>query len=178
MSLNAADGQLAASAAAIYTPQQGDPTTVNVIIQNTGSSSETVVLTMTRAGGTARRIIRTVLLQNEQLFVLGAGGAVTQETSITTGVTLNTLSGRITTVASTLVAGADASFTLTNSTIAVGDIVAINTKTYGGTADGIPICKCQSVAAGSCIINIHNQGAVTLDALIVMNFIVLKGVAA
>lgn len=111
-------------------------------------------------------------------YATGAGGAVTQITSITTGVTLNKVAGQITTVSMTLAAGVDASFTLTNSTIAAGDTIVINTKSYGGTADGIPIFKIQSVAAGSCIINVHNQGGVTLDALAVASFAVIKSVAA
>ena len=111
-------------------------------------------------------------------YATGAGGAVTQITSITTGVTLNKITGTITTVSSTLATGVDASFTLTNSTIAATDLVVVNTKSYGGTADGIPICSCQSTAAGSCIINIMNNGAITLDAVIVISFAILKGVAA
>lgn len=111
-------------------------------------------------------------------YATGSGGTVTQGSSITTGVTLNKLNGTITTVSSTLAAGVDASFTLTNSTIAATDVVVCCTKSYGGTSDGIPICKVQSVASGSCIINVHNQGAVTLDAVIVMSFAVVKGVAA
>lgn len=111
-------------------------------------------------------------------YATGAGGTVTQATSITTAVTLNKLSGTITTVSSTLAAGVDASFTLTNSTIAATDVVLVSIKSYAGTSDGIPIAKVQATAAGSCVINLHNQGAVTLDAVIVINFVVIKGVAA
>lgn len=111
-------------------------------------------------------------------YATGAGGAITQITSITTGVTLSKPTGTITTVSSTLVAGADASFTVTNTTVAATDTIIAHTKSYGGTADGIPIVNVQSVAAGSFILNIRNTGAVTLDALIVISFSIIKGVAA
>ncbi len=106
------------------------------------------------------------------------GGAVTQASSITTGVTLNKLCGTITTVSAALATGVDASFTLTNSKIAATDSIIVQTKSYGGTADGIPVCAIQSVDAGSCIINIMNNGAVTLDAVIVISFAVIKAVAS
>ena len=126
--------------------------------------------------GTARR---NLLPETNGLgYSTGAGGAVTQITSATTSVTLNKLCGQITTVPLALAAGVDVSFTLTNSFIAAGDVVVVSTKSYGGTSDGIPIASTQATAAGSCIINIRNTGAVTLDALAVINFAVIKAVAA
>ncbi len=115
------------------------------------------------------------LTLNTGKLIIANGNAVTQLTSITTSVTVNRDTCQITTVLSTLGAGVDASFTVTNNTVLANDCVIVNTLTYGGTADGIPICKCQSVAAGSFVINIHNQGAVALDAVIVLQFIVIGG---
>ncbi len=111
-------------------------------------------------------------------YATGAGGAVTQITSAATGVTLNKLSGAITTFALDQAAGVDVSFTLTNSTIAATDVVVVSIKSYGGTSDGIPVARVTATAAGSCVINIINTGAVTLDALAVINFAVIKAVAA
>lgn len=111
-------------------------------------------------------------------YVTKQGGAVTQATSITTAVTLNTVCGTITTVSSTLAAGADATFTLTNSYIAATDVVVASIRSYGGTADGIPVVAVSSTAAGSCTLNIRNTGATTLDAVILINFAVIKAVAA
>jgi hypothetical protein len=110
-------------------------------------------------------------------YATGAGGTVTQITSITTGVTLDKTCGTITTVSSTLAAGVDASFTLTNSTIAATDVVVASIKSYGGTSDGIPVVSVQATAAGSCVLNIRNTGAVTLDAVIVISYAVIKAVA-
>lgn len=111
-------------------------------------------------------------------YTTGAGGAVTQITSATTAVTLNNVCGQITTVALTNAAGVDHEFTLTNSAIAATDVVVVSVKSYGGTADGIPVVNVTATAAGSCVINLRNTGAVALDALAVINFAVIKAVAA
>jgi len=106
------------------------------------------------------------------------GGIVTQITSAVTAVELDKLSGEITTFALANAAGVDHSFTLTNAKIGANDLIIAHTKTYGGTADGIPVVKVQSVAAGSCVLNVNNQGAVALDALAVISFAIIKGAIA
>lgn len=109
-------------------------------------------------------------------YVTGAGGAVTQITSITTGVTLNKACGQITTVASTLAAAAEAEFTVTNSEVAATDCVVLNTTYAGG---GTPLVQARTIAAGSfkvVITNLHASAA--LDAVVVINFVVIKGVAS
>lgn len=106
----------------------------------------------------------------------GAGGAVTQITSASTGVTLNKPCGQITTVALTTAAAAEESFVVTNSAVAATDVVAVNT-TYAGA--GTPIVFVTSVAAGSFTVNITNvHSANALNALMVINFAVIKVVAA
>jgi hypothetical protein len=100
------------------------------------------------------------------------GGTVTQATSITTGVTLNGLSGRITTVASTLAAAGEATFTVTNSAVAATDVVVLST-TYAGA--GTLEVFCSQVAAGTFNITLANlHAANALDAAVVINFVVIK----
>jgi hypothetical protein len=108
----------------------------------------------------------------------GAGGAVTQITSIVTGVTLNAPCGTITTFAASAAAGAeDGPFTVTNSTIAATDVPVVAIKSYAGT--GTPQVYVSAVAAGSFAITITNlHGATALNAAIVISFAVIKGVAA
>lgn len=108
----------------------------------------------------------------------GAGGAVTQGTNITTGVTLNTVCGTITTVAAGAVAGAeDGPFTVTNSAVAATDVVLVSIKSYAGA--GTPFAFVSATGAGSFAITITNlHGANALNAAIVLNFAVIKGVAA
>lgn len=148
--------------------------TVTGALTQSGASTVTGILT-----GEAAIVGESTILSSSPTagvgYAAGAGGAVTQITSAVTGVTLNTVTGAITTFALDQVAGVDFSFVLTNSVIEAGDLVIVHTKTYGGTADGIPVAQIQSVAAGSCIINVVNQGAVALDALAVISFAVIKG---
>jgi len=77
-----------------------------------------------------------------------------------------------------LATAVDTSFTVTNSTVAATDTVVVSIASYGGTADGIPVVAVEATAAGSFVINLMNNGAVTLDALAVINFSVIKAVAA
>lgn len=100
-------------------------------------------------------------------------GAVTQLTSPTTGVTLNRRSGVITTVAGTLAAGGEEAFTLTNSEIAVGDVVVVCMGDHASA--GTPVAVVLSVAAGSCVIAVTNlHAANALNAALKINFMVLK----
>lgn len=106
----------------------------------------------------------------------GAGGAVTQVTSASTAVTLNKVCGQITTVALTTAAAAEERFTVNNSAVAATDAVVLGT-TYDGA--GTPMLSVQKIAAGAfdvVITNVHAANA--LNALMVINFAVIKGVAA
>ena len=109
-------------------------------------------------------------------YVSGAGGAVTQGTDRSTGVTLSTLTGQITTNAASLAAGAEATFTVTNTLVAATDIIVLS-LTAGGT--GSPQAYVSTVAAGSFAITVTNLHASTADTSAdVINFAVIKGVAA
>jgi hypothetical protein len=110
-------------------------------------------------------------------FATGAGGAVTQITNSSTGVTLSTLTGQITTVALTTAAGAEEKFTVTNTLVAATDVIVLST-TYNG-AGGPVFLSAQNVTAGAfdlCITNSHASAA--LNAVMVINFVVIKGAAA
>lgn len=101
----------------------------------------------------------------------GSGGAVTQITSRTTGVTLHKICGAITMFTA---AGSAtwASFTLTNSLIEFGDIV-ICTQRGGGNTYNFSV----KVAAGSAVISFQTTGGVVSDTPII-NFAIFKAVNA
>lgn len=101
-----------------------------------------------------------------------ASGAVTQATSTTTGVTLNKRAGVITTFAGTLAGAAEETFIVTNSEVAVGDVVVVCIGTSGGA--GLPMAYVSAVAAGSFSITITNLSASALNAAYTINFVVLK----
>lgn len=110
------------------------------------------------------------------VMTTGRQAAVTQITSITTGVTCNSLSGVITTVSQTVAGGAEAEFTVTNSEVAATDVVAVCIKTH--TSAGEFIAAVSAVAAGSFKIRISNLHASTAgNNVLVLNFVVLKAEA-
>lgn len=116
-------------------------------------------------------------------FKTGAGGEVTQATSRSTGVTLNKMCGKITLVAGTIAANDADVFTLTNSNIAVDDVVVVSIRS--GLASGTRkyyTCQVVAVANGSCDISVGNLDNATVPAAgsdtPVINFAVIKAVSA
>lgn len=104
----------------------------------------------------------------------GDTSTVTQTTNRSTGVTINSLVGQITTDATSLAAGAEAKFVVTNSYVSAKDVIVINAAS-GQTADtSIPTVV--AVADGSFTIQLTNLHAATADTgAMVINFIVLGG---
>ena len=110
-------------------------------------------------------------------YSTGAGGAVTQATNRSTGVTLNTVTGAITTDTTSLAAGAEAVFTVTNSQVAVGDVVLVSARSGMTAGTSVPIVT--AVAAGSFDITLTNLHASTADTgAMIINFAVVKAVSA
>jgi hypothetical protein len=102
--------------------------------------------------------------------------AVTQITSITTGVTCSAYSGVITTVSQTVAAGAEADFVVTNTKVAATDIVVACIKTH--TSAGSFMVAAAAVAAGQFTLRLTNLHASAAgDNVLVINFLVLKAEA-
>lgn len=110
-------------------------------------------------------------------YAAGAGGAVSQLTDRTTGVTINKITGTITTQATSLAAAALVSFTVTDSAVAIGDTVLVSIQS-GPTTVGT-IAYVTVVAAGSFQITLKNGHASTADTgAALINFAVIKAVSA
>lgn len=110
-------------------------------------------------------------------YATGAGSTVTQITSRTTGVTVNAISGAITTDSTSLAAGAEAAFTVTNSSVAVGDVIVLSSRSGETAGTSVPIVS--TVAAGSFEITLTNLHATTADTgAMIINFAVIKAVSA
>jgi len=107
------------------------------------------------------------------------GGEVTQITSRATGVTINALSGTITTINTSLAAEASAVFVVTNSEVAIGDVVVVSMRS-GSVALNTDVVV-TAVAAGSFSLTVINGNVAAGTAetgAIVINFIVMKAVSA
>ncbi len=104
-------------------------------------------------------------------YATGKGGAVTQTTSKSTGVTLNASCGQITLNNAALGPGAYVFFTLTNNKINAGDMVLIQHYSDGALgAYGFAV----TTAAGSASITIRNLTNGSLSDAIVIQFAVIK----
>lgn len=105
----------------------------------------------------------------------GAGTTVTQDTSRTTDVTINSICGQITLFSSTTAAGTFSTFTVTNSTVKSTDIVILNFAS-STTADRYGL-SVTAVSDGSFRIQIHNIVAKGIAEAPVINFAIISAVA-
>ncbi len=96
-------------------------------------------------------VVNTATLNNVRL----TRSSVSQGTSLTSGVTINSPAGFIFTLTTgTLATGASASFTVTNSAVRADSIVLGDIIQYGGA--GIPTARIDSVTQGSFAMNVRN----------------------
>lgn len=103
----------------------------------------------------------------------GVGGTVNQATNRSTGVTLNNLTGRVVGQATSLAASTQATFTVTNSTVAATDTIILSVT---GSTAGTSIFAVTAVAAGSFNITAFNVNTATADTTSPsINFSVIKG---
>ena len=105
----------------------------------------------------------------------GLGGAVTQATSKATGVTLSKPCGTITTQDASLAGGAEVNFVVTNTFVAITDVVVLSIQS--GPSTGTYVASVSAVAAGSFTVTVSNLGTTAGEALLI-NFAVIKAAAA
>ena len=157
----------------MVTPVLGTPTSGNL---SNCTSTSMVLTTPVIGAATGTSLTATGVIASTGTagvgYATGAGGAVTQLTSRTTGVTLNKTAGAITlfSAAGTTTA---ATFTVTNSTVAATDVVILNQKSGADLYD----LMVTAVAAGSFNITFRTTGGTTTETP-VFNFAVIKAVAA
>ena len=98
--------------------------------------------------------------------------AVTQLSSKSTGVTVNTSAGQITMNAASLAAATNVTFTLTNSLLSGKDVIIVNVASANATA-GAYNCWVSSMLAGSATITLRNITAGPLLEAVVINFAII-----
>lgn len=109
-------------------------------------------------------------------YATGAGGEVIQITSKSTSVTLNKLCGQIQTHGGEMLAGAEESFTVNNSTVAATDVVVVSIKS--GATLGAYLLSVGLTSVGQFMVVISNVSAGALSDNIVLNYAVIKAVSA
>lgn len=150
-------------------------TGTGLLLRHTNSTWNVIGGSYSAASGVFTGAITTSSPSANFGFATGAGGAVTQATNKSTGVTLNTNSGAITMNNASLAGAASVSFTLTNSSIAANDIPVVAVKS--GASTGLYTASVTATAAGSCQITVTNIGA-TAGEVVVINFGLIAGVAS
>ena len=102
-----------------------------------------------------------------------AQGTVTQATSKSTAVTLNTSAGQITMNAASLAATTNVTFTLNNSKLSSKDVVVVNVT--GAAANDTYNCWVSNQTSGSCAITLRNISGGSLAEAVVINFAIIHG---
>lgn len=100
----------------------------------------------------------------------GSGGAVTQATNKSTGVTLNKPAGQITMNNAALNAGTSVSFLFSNSLLTTTDLLVVNSNTSSNYR-----VEVANVAAGAANIRVTNVSGGSLSDPLVIGFAVIKG---
>jgi hypothetical protein len=108
-------------------------------------------------------------------YSAAAQTAVTQATSKSTGVTVNTSAGQITMNGAALAATTNVTFTLTNAVLSAKDVVIINVASANATA-GAYNAWISSMLAGSCTITLRNITAGSLSEAVVINFAIIHNI--
>lgn len=109
-----------------------------------------------------------ILAQGQLGYTTGAQGTVTQATSKSTAVTLNTSAGQITMNNAALASVTNVTFTLNNSLISSNDILILNVS--GGATSGAYNCWVSGLGAGTASITLRNISGGSLSEAVVINF--------
>ncbi len=156
------------------------PTLVTPVITNptvnTGTFTSPALVTPAIGVATGTSLTATGVIASTGTagvgYATGAGGAITQGTSRTTGVTIDKTCGSIT-LFSAAGSATPATFTVTNSTVAANDVILLSQKSGADLYD----LKVTAVAAGSFNITFNTTGGTTTEQP-VFNFAVIKAVSA
>lgn len=134
----------------------------NVIVIPTGTTTPTIADDTTLTTGT---------------IIIADGGTVTQITDRTTGVTLNTHSGQITTDNTSLAAGAEVTFTVSNSIVTAVDAIIVSISD-SPDADSLLSVFVTDIGAGTFDISYSNVSANADTGAVVINYVVIRGASS
>lgn len=153
----------------------GSGSSTDMVFLNSGSGVQTLHLAISDDAALFAGSVKSKGATQGVGYATGAGGTVTQITSKSTGVTLNKVCGQITTHNQSF--SGNVTFTFTNSTIAATDLVMMQIQS-GATANSYLPPMIENIAAGSCTVTLRNYSGGALAETLVLNFAVIKAVAA
>lgn len=175
----AASGKLAITAA----DNAGDTTTTLVNASQAASRTYTIPdagasasFAMTEGAQTLNGA-KTIPAITATALTFAAGGTVNSDSDVVTLIshagTLSKMAGVVTSEALTTAAGASQAFVITNTTVAAGDLVFVQSS--GGTNTNLHVAFKAVTTANTITVTATNTAAVgALDGTLVFNFVVLK----
>jgi hypothetical protein len=114
----------------------------------------------------------TLALNADGLKPLYNKGTVTQITSASTAVTLNTASGVITTVSQALLNGGKNTFTVNNSLVTASSVILVSAQ-YSNSSNGTPFVIVDTISAGSFSVTVTNPIATAMNATVKIHFFIV-----
>jgi hypothetical protein len=151
---------------------QGSSITFTVTPVGSPANARVDVATITTANGVSATRLTSSNPTGGIGYIAGAGGTVTQNTSKSTGVVLNTLTGQITMSSEQLGGDATVEFAMNNSAIGNTDVMIINQVGGGNIGEYAFNAVCYS---GSANISVHNMTNTNRSDAIVLRYAVIKG---
>jgi hypothetical protein len=100
--------------------------------------------------------------------------AVTQQTDINTAVSLNSVTGVITTVSANTEANGTDEFTVNNDKIRSTSLISLTVVGYDGAFNSIPHAFVKSTSNGSFVVVLGNGGSAALNSTVKIFFTVLN----
>ena len=183
-------GNLVLKAGAGGLTSNGDGGNVSIEAGADGGSGTDGSIVMKTAATTALTINESQEARFENKVSMGKADGlqirgtivVSQSTSLSTGVTINTHAGRIRLHASTLAAAAEAEFTVTNSTVTTDSIIMLTVQDNGGTLESNGATLVATIggapAAGSFKVRLTNPGSATTTSGGTVHFMVIDVVSS
>jgi hypothetical protein len=141
---------------------------------STTASNQDIILAPSGTGNVS--IVGDLAVAGTLGYQTGVGGSVVQLTDKTTTVTLDKPCGSIQLASQSIAAGAEVSFTLLNSYITDRDVVAVSIRSNASA--GTYVAQCDLVDNGQCRISLSNISSGPIDQQVVLNFVIIKSVAA
>jgi hypothetical protein len=151
-----------------------------VVLGDTGDGAGRLVLNAGSGGILAKKSLTvngdvTANASTSKIgYGTGAGGTVTQATSKSTGVTLNTPTGKIVMNNAALAAGTLIGFILTNNQITTSSIVLVNATGGAVSPWEYRVETARTSAGGSCAIRVTNLTVVSLSEALELTFAIIN----
>jgi len=117
-----------------------------------------------------------IITQAAKGIIHTGSGTVTQGTSITTGVTLNTTSGVITMHATAIAADENIEFTVTNSTVQADSVILLSMQDENTVDNTQLVCATHTIGGGSFKITVANtdSGQASSATAVKIHFLVIN----